>query len=93
LLAERLGLLFEKSLQGSLGEASSGGVGDLFHGAEIDIEPGSLVAEGVSGDDFAPLSGETVEFLELLGGEGAGCHDASCLGVGTKTSEKRVPSE
>jgi hypothetical protein len=93
LLAERLGLLLEKGLQGALGEAGSGGVGDLFHGAEIDIESGSLLTEGVSGDDFAPLGGESAEFLEFLGGEAAWCHDASCLGDGTRTSEKRVPSD
>src|SRR5947199_9080146 len=58
LLAQGLRLLVEEGLQGSFGEARRGSVGDLLHGAEIDIESGPRVAEGASGDDFAPLSGE-----------------------------------
>jgi hypothetical protein len=93
LLAQRLGLLFEEGLQGPRGESGGSGVGDLLHRAEIDVEPGSVVAEGAPGDDFAPLGGEALEFLEFLRGEGAGCHDASCLGDGTRTSAKRLPSD
>jgi hypothetical protein len=92
LLAQRLGLLFEEGLEGSFRKSGGRGVSDLLHGAEIDIESGSFVAESASGDDFAPLSGEAVEFLEFVGGEGARGHDASCPGVESKTKEKRVPS-
>jgi len=93
LLAEGLGLLFEEGLQGSLGESGGGRVGDLLHGAEIDVQAGALVAEDAAGDDLAPASGEVVEFLEFLGGEGARSHDASCLGVGTRTNEQRILSD
>jgi hypothetical protein len=93
LLAEGLGLLLEEGLQGSLGESGGGGGGDLLHGAEIDVESGALVAEGAAGDDLAPAGGEVVEFLEFVGRESAGSHDASCLGVETRTREKRVPSD
>ena len=67
LLAQGVGLLFEQGLQGALGEAGGGGLGDLLHGVEIDIESGAVVAEGAAGDDFAPLGGEVTEFLEFLG--------------------------
>jgi hypothetical protein len=91
LLAQGVGLLLEEGLQGALGESVGGGAGDLFHGIEIDIESGSVVAEGASGDDFAPLGGEAAECLEFLGGEGAACHDASCLGVETRSGGGVVP--
>jgi hypothetical protein len=76
-----VGLLFEEGLQSSLVEPGGGGLGDLLHGVEIDVEPRPLVAEGASGDDFAPLGGQIAEFLELLGGELASRHGVSCLGV------------
>jgi hypothetical protein len=90
-LAQRLGLLFEERLQGALGQAGGGGLGNLLHGREIDVESGSVVPEGASGDDFAPLRGEVAEFLKFLGGEGAACHAASCVGVEARTKEKVAP--
>jgi hypothetical protein len=88
LLAQGVGLLFEESLQGTLGEASGGGEGDLLQSRQIDIESGALVAEGASGDNFAPLGSEAAEFLDFVRGKGAVCHDASCVGVRTRTREK-----
>jgi hypothetical protein len=42
------------------------------------------MAEGASGDDFAPLRGQGAGFLELLGGgELASRRSASCAGVRT----------
>jgi hypothetical protein len=93
LLAQGQGLLFEEGLQGALGEASGGSEGDLLHSSEIDIESVSLVAEGASGDNFAPLCGEATEFLDFLGGEVAVCHNASCVEVKARTKEKVPPSE
>ena len=84
------GLLFEKGLQGSFGESRRRRAGELLHGIEIDIEAGAFVAEGTAGDNFAPLSGEGSEFLKLFGSEGAACHDASCIEVGTTVKEKMV---
>jgi hypothetical protein len=52
----------------------SGGVGDLFHGAKVDVESGSVVPEGASGDDFGPLFGEVVELLQFVGRELVRCH-------------------
>src|SRR5437773_1600408 len=63
LLAQRLGLLLQEGLQGSFGEPGGGRISDLLHGTEIDVESGSVVAEGVSGDNLAPLGGELAEFL------------------------------
>jgi hypothetical protein len=93
LLTQGVGLLFEEGLQGALGETGSGGVSNLLHCIEIDVEPRPVVAEGASGDDFAPLGGQVTEFLEFFGGERTASHDASCVGVGTSTTEKRVPSD
>jgi hypothetical protein len=74
LLAQRLGLLFQKCGQGSFGQSVSSGLCDLFHGVEIGVESGSVVAEGASCDDFAPAFGEVTDFLEKFGGEFASCH-------------------
>jgi hypothetical protein len=57
LSAEGLGLLLHEGRQGALGNAGGGRLGDFFHGGQIDIESRSLLAEGASGDDFAPLGG------------------------------------
>jgi hypothetical protein len=92
LFAQGGGLLFQKGLQGAFGESSGRGAGELLHGVEIDVEPGPVVAEGASGDDFAPLGGEALELLELFGSEGAACHDASCMEVKKTTSDKIVLS-
>jgi hypothetical protein len=91
LLAQGIGLLLEKGLQRALGESGSGGEGDLFHRSEIDVESGPAIAKGASGDDFAPLGGEAAEFVDFLGGQGAACHDGSCLGVATRMRVKVVP--
>ena len=74
LLAEGLGLLFQERGQGSFGQPVGGGLGDLFHGVEVGVESGSVVAEGASCDDFAPVLGEVTDFLEEFGGEFAACH-------------------
>ena len=74
LLAEGLGLLFQECGQGSFGQSVGCGLCDLFHGVEIGVESGSVVAEGASGDDFAPVLGEVTDFLEEFGGEFAACH-------------------
>jgi len=91
LLTQGVGLLFEEGLQGALGQSGGSGVGDLLHGIEIDVEPGPVVAEGASGDDFAPLSGQLTEFLKFLGCKRAACHDASCVEVKAKEREQVVP--
>jgi hypothetical protein len=67
LLPQPLGLLAQEGGEGSLGESGGGGRDDLFHDVEIDIEPGSVVAEGGSGNDLAPTGGEFADLLEFLG--------------------------
>ena len=91
-LTQGIGLLFQKGLQGALGEAGGSGTGELLHGVQVDVEPGSVVAESTAGDDFAPLGSEALELLELFGSEGAACHAASCLKVESTTREKRARS-
>ena len=91
LLAWGVGLLFEEGLQGALSEAGGGGLGDWLHSRAIDIKSGAIVAEGASGDNFAPLCGEATEFLDFLGGEVAVCHNASCVGVSKGAREKVTP--
>jgi hypothetical protein len=83
-------LSLQEGLQGALVEAGGGGLGDLLHGVEVDVEARAVVAEGAAGDDFAPLGRQITEFLELLGGKLASRHDGSCLGV--RTTEPRESS-
>ena len=85
------GLLFEKRVQGAFSESSGGSLRDLLHGLEIDIQTWTVVAKGASGHDFAPLCSEAAEFVKFFGTEVAVCHDASGLGVKTKT-RKQFPS-
>jgi hypothetical protein len=49
-----LGLLLEQQLQGALGHSLGGGVSQLFHGPEIDLQTGASVAESPLGDNFSP---------------------------------------
>ena len=74
LLAQRLGLLFQECGQGSFGQSVGGGLSNLFHGVEIGVESGSVVAEGASCDDFAPAFGQVTDFLEELRRECTSCH-------------------
>jgi len=85
LLAQGVGLLLQEGLQSALGETGSGGAGDWLHGIQIDVEAGAVVAEGATGDDFAPAGGKVAKFLEFLGGEGASWHAAPCLEVESTT--------
>jgi hypothetical protein len=91
LLTQGVGLLFKQGLQGALGEPSGGGVGDLLHGIEIDIESGPIVVKGASGNDFAPPSGEAAEFMQFLRCKGTACHNASCVEVKSRKRERVVP--
>jgi hypothetical protein len=68
-LGELVGLLLEQELESPFGQPFRGHGGDLFHGSEVDVESGSVVAEGPFGDDFGPAGGKGAEFLEFLGCE------------------------
>jgi hypothetical protein len=81
LLAEGVGLLFQEGSQSALGESGSGCRGELFQGGEVGVERGAGVAEGPTGKDFAPLSGEIMDVLEVLGRKLRACHRLSCLDV------------
>jgi len=70
-------LLLQEQLEGSFGESLGGGGGDLLEGAEVDIESGAVVAEGPSGDDFAPLGGEVAELVKFGRGEWWSAHGVS----------------
>src|SRR5262249_21193998 len=81
LRAEGLGLLLQGGGERAFGESSGGSGGELFQGGEIKVEAGPLLAEGPSGDNFAPLGGESTDILEVLRGQGVACHRPSCLEV------------
>jgi hypothetical protein len=78
------GLLRQGSGEGSFGQASGSGQGDLLHGVEVHIQAGALVAEGAAGDDFTPTLGEGADLLEQLRGELATRHGLSCLVLAEK---------
>jgi hypothetical protein len=83
--AERLGLLLQEGGEGPFRQAGSRGRGDLLHGLEIDLQARAGLAEGATGNDFAPLGSEFTDFLELLRGDLRACHGWSCL-VLTRTA-------
>jgi hypothetical protein len=68
-VAEALGLLGGSLLEGTGGQAAGGSDGDRCHGVQIDVEAGAVVAEGVADDNLAPLAGQVVDLLEVLGGK------------------------
>ena len=80
-VAEALGLLGGGLLEGAGSQAAGGGDGDLFHGVQIDVEAGAVVPKGVADDNLAPLVGQVVDFLEVLGGKFARRHDLNFLAV------------
>ena len=90
-LPEAPGLLGGGLLQGAGRQATGGGDGDLFHGGEIDLEARAIVAEGVADDDFAPLVGQVVDLLEILGGELTGGHGLNLLAVRATRGEEWGP--
>jgi hypothetical protein len=69
LFGEGLGLLLEQDGEGALGQAGGSGGGDLLHGPEVDGLTRSRLAQGATGDDFTPSSGQLADFLQSLLGE------------------------
>jgi hypothetical protein len=61
--------LFQEGGEGPLGQAGGSGSGDLLHRLEIDVQAWAELAEGATGNDFAPLGREFTDFLELLRGD------------------------
>src|SRR5262249_4486998 len=86
-------LLFEQGLQGAFGEAGGGGLRDLLHGVEIDIESGAVRAEGAAGDHFAPRAGGLLRLLGFVGGALAACDGAPCLRVNAKPNGRLTPDD
>jgi hypothetical protein len=79
LRSQRVGLLAEQDREGPFGDAGSSGAGDVLHRLEIDLGSRPGVAEGTAGDDFTPVGGKVMDFLEVLGSELATRHGLSCL--------------
>ncbi len=68
MFAEGLRLLFQEGGEGAFGQASGRGTGELFHGCEVGVESRAVVAEGPSGNDFAPAGGQLTDCLEEFRG-------------------------
>jgi hypothetical protein len=88
LLVEGLGLLLQEGGKGALGQARRRGAGHLLHSIEIDVQARALVAEGTTGDDFAPTGGEGLDLLEEFGREGPTGHGESCLVLAERGRKK-----
>ena len=82
--SEALGLPFEEIGEGSFGASGGGGIGDLFPGVEIGAESWSVVAEGSSANNFAPIGGEFADLLEQFRWKLAGWHDRYYLVLATR---------
>lgn len=93
LIAQGGGLTVEEGSEGAVGETLGGGVGDLLHRVEVHVESGSVVAEGTTGDDFAPLGGELAEFEEFFRGERTTCHETPCPEVTTRPNRGVAPDD
>jgi hypothetical protein len=63
---QALGLLLQQDRDGALGQASSGGCGDLLHGCQIHTHVRSCFSEGPTSDDFSPVGGQFVDLPEFL---------------------------
>ena len=66
LVRQGVGLPLQQALQGAFDQPGGGGLGDALQGGQIELD--SVVA-GAAGDDFAPLGGQVVQFLQFGGGE------------------------
>lgn len=84
-ISEAVGLTFEEVGEGSFGESLGGGIGELFHSVEIDVASGSVVAEGLSGDNFPPVGGEFADLLEKFRGKLSCRHNLYHLVLATRT--------
>jgi hypothetical protein len=65
--SQGVGLLLQQDGEGAFGQASGGDAGNVLHSLEIDLRARACVAEGVAGNDFAPLGGAVMDGLEVLG--------------------------
>jgi len=63
------GVLLQEGGEGALGQAGRGGRRELLHRREVEVGARLGVAQGATGDDFAPPGGQFPDFLELGRGE------------------------
>jgi hypothetical protein len=88
LFAERLGLLLQEGGQGAFRQASGRSVGELLHGLEVGVQSGAVLAEGTSGNDFAPAGSEVTDFSEEFGGKCTARHLRYYLVLAAKVWER-----
>lgn len=88
--SESVGLLPGSLFQDAGEQPSGGGVSHLFHLGEVDVEPGSLVTEGASADNFPPFVGQLSDPLQILGGQSERTHRRSLQAV-TKNVPVKLP--
>jgi hypothetical protein len=74
-------LLRRGLFEGAGRQAAGGGLSDLLHLGQINIEPGSLVPEGAADDDFSPVLGDFGDAGEILGSQLPRTHDEVILEV------------
>lgn len=85
--AQGLRLLVEEGGECPVGQPVRGGLGQLLHEIEVDVQAGARGAEGAAGNDFAPIGGEGPDFLEHLGRKRTAWHGKSCLVLAEKARE------
>ena len=66
-VTEALELGAEDLFDGSTGEGLGHVDGQGLDGVEVEVEPGSGVAEGAAGDDFPPAVGQVAQIGPILG--------------------------
>src|SRR5262245_13825518 len=84
-LSKGLRLLLCQGAEGAFNQAASGSLCNLLHDLKVDVAAWSRLAEDAAGYDFAPASGQVVDFLELFSRHGSLRHDLYYLVLMTST--------
>lgn len=66
-VVEGLCLLLQQDRERAFEDALGSGLGQLFHGQQVAIEPWAGLTIGTPGNDFSPAVGESTDIVEVLG--------------------------
>ena len=80
-------MLLQQDAERAFGQAGRGGRGDLLHGLEVHRLAGARLTPDTTGDNFAPLGGQSMDLLKLLRRERARFHNPSSLVLATIDSD------
>jgi hypothetical protein len=91
LLAQVLRLPLRRHLQGARQQRLDGRHGHVFHLAQIDIKPGTLLAPLLPHDDFSPATGQFLDPANIFWRRFACCHIASLQEFTSVSADEILP--